>query len=252
MSHASTDVIERERQFYNVSHGRYRRWRQVIWRAIGPFNRNSEMHSLYDPRGRRVLLYGCGPANDAGQLVSAGAVSITGIDISDTEIEDAGRNARERGYADVVEFRVADAHDTGLNAGAFDLIIGTAILHHLDVSRALAEIRRLLAPGGRAVFQEPLAHNPLLRIGRLVTPAARTEDEHPFTVEDWRRCAEAFPHFSHREVELTSTALMPLNFLLPLAWREKLSRFVARLDDRLLARHPRLRPLARTTFLVLE
>ncbi len=252
MSNASIDVVERERRFYNVSHGRYRRWRRVIWRAIGPFNRNSELQTLYDPRGKRVLLYGCGPANDVGQLIDDGAASITGIDISDAEIDQAQRQARDGGYADRAEFRVADAHHTGLEDSSFDLIIGTAILHHLDVRRALAEIRRLLAPDGKAVFQEPLAHNPLLRLGRLLTPAARTEDEHPFTVEDWRLCAEAFPGFSHREVELTSVPLMPLNFLLPQAWRERLARFVRRLDDRLLERHPRLRPLARTTFLVLQ
>ena len=43
------------------------------------------------------------------------------------------------------------------------------------------------------MFLEPMAHNPVLRLGRMLTPAARTDDEHPFTVDDWRRCAEAFP-----------------------------------------------------------
>lgn len=250
--HATPEVIERERQFYNESHGRYRRWRRAIWRAIGPFNRNGELGELYDARGKRVLIYGCGPANEAGELLAEGAVSVAGIDISDAEIEEAWRQAREGGFADSVEFRAGDAHETGFPDDSFDLIIGTAILHHLDVPRALGEIRRILVPGGRAVFLEPLAQNPLLRLGRWLTPAARTDDEHPFTVEDWRSCAAAFRHFSHREVELTSTVLMPLNLLLPHAWQEALARRVRVLDDRLLLRYARLRPLARTTFLVLE
>jgi ubiquinone/menaquinone biosynthesis C-methylase UbiE len=246
------EVLERERQFYNESHGTYRRWRRAIWRAIGPFNRNAELERLYDARGKRVLLYGCGPANEAVELVQAGAVSIAGIDISDVEIADAWRQARERGFEDKVDFRAGDAQATGFPDDSFDLITGSAILHHLDVRRALAEIRRILAPGGRAVFLEPLAQNPVIRVGRWLTPAARTDDEHPFTVEDWQSCADAFPGFFHREVELTSTVLMPLNLLLPLAWQRALAGRVQRLDDALLERFPRLRPFARTTHLVLE
>ncbi len=251
MAHV-VDVVEREKRFYNQSHGAYRSWRRVIWRAIGAFNRNSELHDLYDPFGKRVLLYGCGPANEAAQLVRDGAASVSGIDISELEISDACRHAQEEGFADKVDFRVGDAHQTGFDDDAFDLIIGNAILHHLDVPRALSELRRILAPGGRAVFVEPLAHNPLLRLGRRLTPAARTADEHPLTVEDWQHCAEAFTNFSHREVELSSIPLMPLNLVAPYAWQRMLARRVSRLDDRLLERFPRLRPFARTTLLVLE
>jgi SAM-dependent methyltransferase len=247
-----TEVLERERDFYNQSHGAYRRWRLAIWRAIGAFNRNAEIVNLYDARGKRVLLYGCGPANDARELLDAGAVSVAGIDISDAEIDEAWRQAREHGYADKVDFRVGDAHDTGFADDSFDLIVGLAILHHLDVPRGLAELRRILAPGGRAVFLEPLAQNPVLRLGRWLTPAARTEDEHPFTVTDWEYCREAFPDFSHREVEFTSIFLMPFNLILPLAWQRRLAVRVSKLDDWLLERFPRLRPLARTTHLVLR
>ena len=107
-------------------------------------------------------------------------------------------------------------------------------------------------PGGRGVFLEPLAHNPLLRIGRRLTPAARTPDEHPFTAGDWRLCAEMFPAFSHRELELTSVPLLPLVWPLPRAWHRPLAQRIRSRDDRLLERHPSLRPLARTTLLVLE
>jgi SAM-dependent methyltransferase len=249
---ATQEVIARERQFYNQSHGRYRQLRKAIWRAIGPFNRNDELVDLYDARGKRVLLYGCGPANEAAALLQAGATSIAGIDISDIEIEEAWRQAREGGYPEQVDFRAGDAHQTDFADDSFDLIIGIAILHHLDVPRALRELRRILAPGGRAVFLEPLAANPALRLGRLLTPAARTDDEHPFTVQDWQYCADAFPNFSHREVELASIFMMPLNLVLKLEWQQALARHVGKFDDWLLARYPRLRPLARTTHLLLR
>jgi SAM-dependent methyltransferase len=246
------DLIDRERDFFNTQNERYLRARAWIWRAIGEFNRDGELADLYEPRGKRVLLYGCGPAFEARRFVQAGAAHVAGIDISEAEIARAWLFARERGYGDMVDFHAGDAHATGFPDDSFDLIVGSAILHHLDVARALAELRRILAPAGRAVFLEPLAHNPLLRLGRRLTPSARTADEHPFTVADWRLCAEFFPGFWHREVELTSIPLMPLNLVLPHSWQRALARRVRRLDDSLLARYPQLRHFARSTFLVLE
>lgn len=246
------DVVDRERDFFNAPGERFVRVRDWIWRAIGEFNRNGELADLYDPRGKRVLLYGCGRASETERLIQAGAAHVDGIDISDYEIAQAQRTAREGGYEGRVDFRAGDAHATGFPDDSFDLIVGTAILHHLDVHRALIELRRVLAPTGRAVFLEPLAHNPLLRLGRRLTPSARTPDEHPFTVEDWQLCAEVFPRFWHREVELTSIPLMPLNLVLPRSWQRALARHITRLDDRLLAQYPQLGRFARTTFLVLE
>jgi ubiquinone/menaquinone biosynthesis C-methylase UbiE len=244
--------VERERQFYDTKTERFDQLRQLIARAIGEFNRNEEITELYDPRDKRVLLYGCGAALGAQDFVDAGATSIVGFDISAAEIEQGQQIARERGYADMVDLKVADAHNTGLPDQSFDLIMGTAILHHLDVRLALAELRRILAPGGRAVFLEPLAHNPILRLGRTLTPNARTDDEHPFTVHDWQMCAEAFPGFWHREAELTSVPLMPLSFVLPRALQRRLATRVSELDDRLLGKYPYLGRYARTTTIVLE
>src|SRR5437764_11799448 len=89
-------LAEREKSFYNeraqTSYNRLRRW---IWRAIGEFGRDDEVHDLYDPAGKDVLDYGCGPGYLAKHLVEGGATSVTGIDVSEGEIEQARERAEK-------------------------------------------------------------------------------------------------------------------------------------------------------------
>ena len=247
-----TGAVERERSFWNSRGGAYEAVRNLIGRSIGGFSSYGELETTYDPAGRTVLDYGCGRGDDALRLIERGAAHVTGFDISDAEIAHAQAAAAAAGVADRTRFVVADAHHTGFDDGAFDLIRGNSILHHLEVEPALIELRRILAPGGRAVFVEPLAHNPLLRLGRALTPMARTEDEHPFTADDWATCAAVFPGFRHFERELLTIPLMPLNLVLPARGREALARHVKAADVRVLERAPRLRRYARLTFLILQ
>src|SRR6185436_13535207 len=102
-------------------------------RSIGAFSSYGELESLYDPAGRRVLDYGCGRGDDALRLVERGAAHVTGFDISDAEVAHARAAAAAAGVADRTTFVVADAHATGFPDGAFDVIRGNSILHHLDL-----------------------------------------------------------------------------------------------------------------------
>jgi ubiquinone/menaquinone biosynthesis C-methylase UbiE len=245
--------VDREKAFYNekgsTSYHLLRRW---IWRALGEFRRNADQSLYYDPAGKTVLDYGCGPGYLTEYLLGRGAAHVTGIDISEGEIEQARERALAEGTADRSTHLVADAHALEFEDDSFDLIVGDSILHHLDMEVALREIRRVLRPGGRAVFKEPLWHNPILRIGRLLTPTARTPDEHPLTTADWDLCASIFDDFEHHEAEFLTIPLMPLNLVLPQGAQKRLARRVHRLDDRVLERWPSARKHARITFLVLK
>jgi ubiquinone/menaquinone biosynthesis C-methylase UbiE len=244
---------EREKAFYNekdqTSYHMVRAW---IWRALGEFRRNGELTEYYDPAGKDVLDFGCGPGYLTKYLIDRGAISVTGIDVSEGEIEQARERAREDGLQDRCSFLVADAHATGFADDSFDLIVGDSILHHLDLHVALVELRRILRPGGRAVFLEPMWHNPLLRLGRALTPSARTPDEHPLTVDDWAMCAEVFENFHHYEREFLTIPLMPLNLVLPREAQRRLASWMSRTDDRVRGRFPSVRKHSRITFLILE
>jgi ubiquinone/menaquinone biosynthesis C-methylase UbiE len=244
-------LVAREQSFFDTKNERYTIIRRRITRTIGAFDRSDEMHGFYDPTGRRVLDYGCGGGRFTLELLERGATTVTGIDVSETRVEAARQRVVAAGLSDRADLLVADAHNTGLPAHSFDLVIGSDILHHLELRPAAVEIARLVAPGGAAVFIEPLAHNPLLRLGRRLTPSARTTDEHPLSEHDWELLAEIFPSFRHEERELLTIPLMPLNLLLPRLWQERLGSRAAPIDDRLLQSFPKARRYARRTILVM-
>ena len=139
--------------------------------------------------GLRALDLGCGRGEQSLQLLRLGA-RVTGIDVSTAYVAAAQAACSEAGHdASSFEFHVMDAHALAFRDRDFDLVIGRGILHHLDIEVALAQVGRVLAPGGLAVFQEPLAGNPLLRLFRRLTPQARTLDERPLTKADLVRIA---------------------------------------------------------------
>jgi SAM-dependent methyltransferase len=249
-----SEIVAREKAFWEQradeeSFSRVRRWIRV---SLGAFNRFEEVHSFYDPRGKRVLDYGCGSGELTFDLLARGAAHVTAFDISETLVERAAARADREGAAERTRFLVRDAHATGFDDDAFDLVVGVAILHHLRLEDALPEIRRVLKPGGKAVFVEPLAHNPILRLGRRLTPSARTPDEHPLTKDDWALCEQHFERFEHQEREVLTLLFVPLNWVLPRRAQIRVAEKLSALDDRLMAAVPALRKYARLTILELQ
>lgn len=99
------------------------------------------------------------------------------INISEAELDTGRRKAAARGLS--MRFSRMDAHSLEFEDNSFDTVFGFGILHHLDYARALDEIRRVLRPGGRMIFNEPLDVNPVGVLVRRLTPEARTIDETP-------------------------------------------------------------------------
>jgi ubiquinone/menaquinone biosynthesis C-methylase UbiE len=156
-----------------------------IWRypALRRLLDTLEGH-LSDLDGQRVLDLGCGRGERSLTLLERGA-TVNGIDISPVYIDQADNEARRAGFLDNrFAFVAGDAHHLPYDDATFDLVVGDGILHHLDLDVALGEVHRVLRPGGRALFREPLLDNPLLKLFRHLTPKARTEDERPLSASD--------------------------------------------------------------------
>lgn len=232
---------ERERAFHDETFRRGSRGHADTFYAVVDESRNHYYRLIRrDVVGLHVLEYGCGPGSQAFDLAARGAF-VQGIDISPVAIEQARDEARRTGVEKRADFQVMDAESTTFAPHSFDLIVGTGILHHLDLRRSYAEIARLLRTGGRAVFFEPLGHNPLINAYRRATPNARTPDEHPLVRADFTLAREFFGDVHLSFYHLTAIAAAP--FARTPAFR--LLLFTLSAFDRILfAAIPPLRPYA--------
>ncbi len=177
---------ERERAFYDAeaaarAPGAPDRYDAALLDALGPVE------------GAAVLELGCGAGDLSLELLRRGA-RLTAVDVSPGMVE----LARSRAEGHEGTFMVAPAEETSLPAESFDLAVGKWVLHHVDVAAAAAELRRVLRPGGRAVFFENQDRNPLLRAARRrLWGAGRlrwvgTQDEHPLTGADFEALERTF------------------------------------------------------------
>jgi SAM-dependent methyltransferase len=126
--------------------------------------------------GRVFLDYACGNGFNAIAAAQCGAKLAIGLDISDISVENARKDAKAQNLNNTY-FVQADAEDTKLPDSSVDLVICSGMLHHLDLSFAFPELRRILAPGGKILAVEALDYNPAIKLYRMVTPSMRTEWE---------------------------------------------------------------------------
>jgi 2-polyprenyl-3-methyl-5-hydroxy-6-metoxy-1,4-benzoquinol methylase len=119
--------------------------------------RVAKVTEIRPPRASdRVVDLGCGWGT-FGFALADRAATVVGVDFSEKSIEICRRRLARAPHANL-SFVCADAGSTGLDAGAFDLVIAADLFEHLypdDSARVAAEAFRLLAPGGHFVTWTP-------------------------------------------------------------------------------------------------
>lgn len=155
------------------------------------------LERIGDVKGKRLLELGCG-AGDLTLVFARLGADVTALDLSPGMVEVAKRRVETFSPGATVRFLVEPAEQVSAEAESFDLIVGKWILHHTDLSLLTPELKRLLAPGGRALFIENSGLNPILRfarervIGRFGIRRVGTADEHPLVDGDYELFESAF------------------------------------------------------------
>jgi ubiquinone/menaquinone biosynthesis C-methylase UbiE len=129
-----------------------------------------------EAKGNIFLDYACGNGINARHAAKNGAILSIGFDISGVSVKNSIKFAQDENIKNIRFFQ-ADAENTKIPDNSIDRIICSGMLHHLDLSYALPELRRILKPGGKILAVEALDYNPAIKLYRMLTPDMRTEWE---------------------------------------------------------------------------
>ena len=210
---SSKNLPMQERIAKEIQHGRFlaEHGAGEIWNWESPagklrWARRVKMLSGHLGIGMRVLELGCGTGYFTREMARSGA-DIVAIDISPELLEIARANCS----APNVRYEIQNAYELSYPDAVFDSVVGSSVLHHLEVEEALRKIYRVLKPGGTIYFTEPNMLNPQIAIQKNVPWIKRklgdSPDETAFFRWPLRRLLE---QTGYREVRID-----PFDFLHP-------------------------------------
>jgi SAM-dependent methyltransferase len=174
--------------------------------------------------GRRVLEIGCGTGIFTEHFAATGA-EIVAVDISEELIE----RARARNLPPNVQ--LVHAPFEALRADQpFDAVVGSSVLHHLEVEPALDSIYSLLKPGGLIGFGEPNMLNPQVMAQKNLAWLKEHMGDSPDETAFFRWELDFLLH----ERGFEEIEILPLDWLHPLTHRSfiRLTQKMGRLLER--------------------
>lgn len=111
-------------------------------------------HARLEP-GMRVLELACGTGDPALEIAFRVGPEgrVTATDLSAQMVDVCRKNASAAGLANM-DFAIADAEELQFRSASFDRVTSRlGVMYFVDVQRALAEVKRVLVPGGLVALQ---------------------------------------------------------------------------------------------------
>ena len=169
-----------------------RRWWNGFWSTY-------DIILSTDLAGKRVLIPGCGFGEDVLRLAKLGA-EVYGFDLSPDIIEISKQRAKNFGFEDKASFSVMPSEAMIYPDNFFDIVLFIDILHHVDIKKTMAEVVRVMKPGGKVIGNELYTHSAMqsIRDSRFVTEFlyARMQkyiyrQDNPYITEDEHKIDES-------------------------------------------------------------
>jgi SAM-dependent methyltransferase len=148
---------------YLLEHGAGEVWNWETPAGRIRWTRRVKMLTSHLHHKQSVLELGCGTGYFTRELAVTGA-HITAIDISPELLE----VARQDCFSENIRFEIQNAYAMTFPDETFDSVVGSSVLHHLEIDAALREIQRVLKPGGSIYFTEPNMMNPQIAVQKNV------------------------------------------------------------------------------------
>jgi SAM-dependent methyltransferase len=173
----------------------------------------------------RVLEIGCGMGRYTLLFAQLG-IRIEGLDLSPVLIEQLRQFAEGRFNIPLYTGDVIDTPDE--LKGEFDMVLGLFTLHHLhDLSKCFQAMADLLKPGGRLVFLEPNAFNPLFHVQILITPGMSYKGESTLLQMRKKPIFKSLARAGFVDIAATTFGFFP-PFLANKSWGQKIESLLER------------------------
>ena len=175
--------------------------------------------------GSRVLDVACGSGGPARWLARTTGAEVVGVDSNHHAVRTAGELARREGLDELASFQEADASRPLPFADAsFDAVVCIDSINHLpDRAGMLRDWHRLLAPGGWALFTDPIVVTGLLSSQEIAVRASIGFFVFALRDEDERLVREAGFELVRREDSTANVALVARR------WHDARARYRAEL-----------------------
>ncbi len=211
-----------------IEHGKYlaREGAGEVWNWESPagklrWQRRVKMLTTHLKSSDKVLEIGCGTGYFTKEIAKTNA-QVTAIDISPELLNIARQEITEPN----VSFLLDNAYDLSFKDESFDSIVGSSVLHHLEIGKAISEMLRVLKPGGSIFFTEPNMMNPQIALQKNIPALKRKLGDSPDETAFFRWSLNKLL----RKTGFTEIIIKPFDFLHP-ALSSSLIPFVSALGE---------------------
>jgi demethylmenaquinone methyltransferase/2-methoxy-6-polyprenyl-1,4-benzoquinol methylase len=186
--------------FDSIAH-RYDLLNHLLSGGVDLYWRARAVGHLHDLHPKRILDVACGTGDFSIAAMRLKPERIVGVDISEHMLELGRRKVSKRELSGVIQLETGDAEKIRFEDGSFDAAIvafGVRNFEYLD--KGLAEMHRILAPGGRIVVLEfsrpsvvPVRQLYLFYFRQLLPFLGRSVSRHPEAYSYLRDTVMQFP-----------------------------------------------------------